>query len=192
MRIAYTKAKLAARIRQLGRKISKDYAGRTLDLVVVLDNGYMFGADLMRCISVPVVCHFVRAEMRDIESNGHARREILFSWPPRLRGRDVVVVDAILNTGVPQDFLMRQIEESRPRSLRLAVLFDKPNGRRVDLRAEYIGFSSASNHWVGFGLAGRGGLGRNLAHVLAGPERRRSTATRRRGTARGRVKSAKG
>lgn len=87
MRIAYTKAKLAARIRQLGRKISKDYAGRTLDLVVVLDNGYMFGADLMRCISVPVVCHFVRAEMRDIESNGHARREILFSWPPRLRGQ---------------------------------------------------------------------------------------------------------
>jgi hypoxanthine phosphoribosyltransferase len=192
MRIAYTKARLAARIRQLGRKISKDYAGRTIDLVIVLDNGYMFGADLMRCISVPVVCHFVRAEIRDFEAEGHPRREILFSGPPRLRGRGVVVVDAILNTGVTQDFLMRQLEEGRPRSLRLAVLFDKPNARRVDLQAEYIGFSSASNYWVGFGLAGRGGLYRNLGHVMASAERRRSTATRRRGAARGRVKSVKG
>ena len=192
MRVAYTKAKLAARIGQLGRKISKDYAGRTIDVVIVLDNAGTFGADLMRVISVPVVCHFVRAETRDIETQGHERREILFSWPPRLRDRDVVIVDAILNTGVTQDFLIRQLEESRPRSMRLAVLFDKPDARRVDLRAEYIGFSSASNYMVGYGLSGRDGLYRNLSYVATGVPRRRTAAVGRRGASRSKVKTVKG
>ncbi|MGB9401933.1 MAG: phosphoribosyltransferase family protein [Candidatus Acidiferrales bacterium] len=193
MRVAYTKARLASRIRQLARSISKDYAGRTLDVVIVLDNGYLFGADLIRSLSVPVICHFVRAEMRDLKLAGHERREIYFSWPPKLRGRDVLLVDAILNTGVTQDFLMKQLEESRPRSIRLAVLFDKPGARKLDIKAEYTGFSSASNYWVGYGLGGRDGLYRNLPYVaLSPPSRRKGAATRRRGAARGRVKSWKG
>lgn len=191
MRVAFTKERLASRIRQLGRAISKDYAGRTLDVLVVLDNGFLFGADLIRCISVPVVCRFIRAETRDVNLAGHARREIYFSWPPGLRGRDVLLVDAILNTGVTQDFLMKQILEGRPRSLRLAVLLDKPDARKVNLKAEYTGFSSASNHMVGFGLSGRSGLNRNLPYVgLSRPDRRRASAGKRSG--RGKVKGRKG
>lgn len=148
---------------------------------------------MIRCISVPIVCRFLRAEQRDISLAGHDRREIYFSWPPDLRGRDVLLVDAVLNTGVTQDFLMKQILESRPRSLRLAVLFDKPDARKVDLKAEYTGFSSASNHMVGFGLGGRAGLYRNLPYVgLSSPARRPAPATGRRSTGRGRVKSWKG
>jgi hypoxanthine phosphoribosyltransferase len=193
MRVAYTKERLASRIRQLARAISKDYAGRTLDVLVALDNGLLFGADLIRSISLPVVCRFIRAEMRDVSLAGHARREIYFSWPPGLRGRDVLLVDAVLNTGITQDFLMKQILESRPRSLRLAVLFDKPDARKVNLKAEYTGFASASNYMVGFGLSGNGGLYRNLPYVgLSRPERRRGSAAARERTVRGRVKSWKG
>ena len=149
----------------MGRTISRDYAGRTLDVVVILENAFLFGADLVRRISNPVVCHFVRSEMRDVRMGGYDRREIFFSSPPRLAGRDVLLVDAVLHSGVTQDFLIKQLEESRPRSLRLAVLFDKPQERKVNLKAEYTGFESASKQWVGYGLAGRKGLHRNLAYV---------------------------
>jgi hypoxanthine-guanine phosphoribosyltransferase len=124
---------------------------------------------------------------------GHARREIYFSWPPGLRGRDVLLVDAVLNTGVTQDFLMKQILEGRPGSMKLAVLFDKPDARKVNLKAEYTGFSSASNSMVGFGLSGRAGLYRNLPYVgLPRPERRRASKAGRRRSGRGKVKGRKG
>lgn len=165
MRVAYTRQRLATRVAQLGRAISRDYDGRTLDVVVILENGFLFGADLVRQISRPVVCHFVRSEMRDVRMGGYDRREIFFSSPPDLGGRDVLLVDAILHTGVTQDFLVKRLEEGRPRSLRLAVLFDKPLERRVNLKPAYTGFEAASKHWVGYGLSGQRGLYRNLPSV---------------------------
>jgi hypoxanthine phosphoribosyltransferase len=165
MRVAYTRRRLASRVGQLGRTISRDYAGRTLDVVVMLENSFLFAADLVREISRPVVCHFVRSEVRDIRMGGYDRREIFFSAPPPLRGRDVLVVDAVLNTGVTQDYLLKRLEEGRPRSLRLAVLFDKPKSRKVNLQPAYTGFAAASKHWVGYGLSGRRGFFRNLPYV---------------------------
>jgi len=134
----------------------------------MLENSFLFAADLVREISRPIVCHFVRSEIRDIRMGGYDRREIFFSAPPSLNGRDVLVVDAVLNTGVTQDFLLKRLEEGRPRSLRLAVLFDKPEARKVNIQPEYTGFAAASKQWVGYGLSGRGGLYRNLPYVGAG------------------------
>src|SRR5271170_5543268 len=168
MKVAFTRRRLATRLGQLGRSISRDYAGRTLDVVIVLENSFLFAADLVREISRPVVCHFVRSDMRDVRLAGHDYREIFFSAPPALRGRDVLVVDAVLNTGVTQDFLMKRLEEGGPRSLRLAVLFDKAASRKVNLKAEYTGFAAASKEWVGYGLSDKGGLYRNLPYVAGG------------------------
>jgi hypoxanthine phosphoribosyltransferase len=126
VKVAFTRRRLESRLSQLGRAISGDYSGRTLDVVIVLENSFLFAADLVREISRPVVCHFVRSDARDVKQGGHDYREIFFSAPPALRGRDVLVVDAVLNTGVTQDFRIKRLEEGRPRSLRLAVLFDKP------------------------------------------------------------------
>jgi hypoxanthine phosphoribosyltransferase len=188
MKVAFTRRRLATRLGQLGRTISRDYAGRTLDVVIVLENSFLFAADLVREISRPVVCHFVRSDMRDVRLAGHDYREIFFSAPPALRGRDVLVVDAVLNTGVTQDFLLRRLEEGRPHSLRLAVLFDKPEARKVDLRAEYTGFAAASKEWMGYGLSGDQGLYRNLPYVAA----RGSRATVRGRRAGARRKATKG
>ena len=168
MKVAYSRQRLRARVSQLGRAISRDYSGRTVDVVVMLENSFLFAADLVREISRPVVCHFVRSEMRDIHMGGYDRREIFFSAPPVLDGRDVLVVDAVLNTGVTQDFLLKRLEEGRPRSLRLAVLFDKPESRKVNLKPEYTGFAAASKEWVGYGLSGQRGLYRNLPYVAVG------------------------
>jgi hypoxanthine phosphoribosyltransferase len=171
MKVAYTRQRLRNRVSQLGRSISKDYAGRTVDVVVVLESSFLFAADLVREISRPVICHFVRSEMRDVHLSGYDRREIFFSAPPLLDGRDVLVVDAVLNTGVTQDFLLKRLEEGKPRSLRLVVLFDKPEGRKVNLQAAYTGFAAASKEWVGYGLSGQRGLFRNLPYVAAGAPR---------------------
>lgn len=170
MKVAFSRQRLAKRVIQLGRAISKDYAGKTLDVVVMIDSSFLFAADLIRMISGPVVCHFVRAQMRDVRLGGYERREIFFSDPPSLHRRDVLVVDAVLSTGVTQDFLLKRLEEARPRSLRLAVLFDKSAARKVNVKPAYAGFLGASKEWVGYGLPGRRGAYRNLPYVaIPGP-----------------------
>ena len=173
LKVLYPSSELAKRVATLGREISRDFEGRTVDLVVVLESSFVFAADLIRRISEPVVCHFVRADVRDLRQPGTDHREIFFSHAPRLAGRDVVLVDAVLNTGVTQDFLYKRLQESGPRSLRLAVLVDKPRDRHVDLKPDYFGFSVASKYLVGYGLAGRRGLFRNLPYIGVRPAKGR-------------------
>jgi hypoxanthine phosphoribosyltransferase len=166
---AYSPARIASRVAVLGREISRANAGRRLDVVITLDRGFIFAADLVRRLTGPTVCHFVREDVRDVEQSGQARREVFFGARPDLRGRDVLLVDAVLDSGVTQEFLLRRLGESKPRSLRLAVLLDKPERRRVDLEPDYFGFRTASNHvWVGYGLAAVNGLGRNGRQLSAG------------------------
>lgn len=163
---SFSAARLAARVAALGRQISRDYGARRLDVVITLDRGFVFAADLVRQISNPVVCHFVREDVRDVQQSGRERREVFFGSGPELKGRDVLLVDAVLESGVTQEFLLRRLGESRPRSLRLAVLLDKPARRRVALEPDYFGFRTASKQvWVGYGLASSGGIGRNLRHL---------------------------
>jgi hypoxanthine phosphoribosyltransferase len=158
----FSSARIATRVAELGRQISKACSGKRLDVVITLDRGFVFGADLIRHIDVPTVCHFVREDVRDVEQGGHARREVAFGRGPDVKGRDVLLVDAVLDSGVTQEFLLRRLGETQPRSLRLAVLLDKPEQRRVGLEPDYFGFRTASNGlWVGYGLAASNGMGRN-------------------------------
>jgi hypoxanthine phosphoribosyltransferase len=164
----FSAARIAARVAALGKEVSRGYDGRRLDVVITPDRGFVFAADLMRQIDAPIVCHFVREEVRDVEHSGHPRREVFFGSGPELKGRDVLVVDAVLESGVTQDFLLRRLGESKPRSIRLAVLLDKPAKRRVALEPDYFGFRTASNQmWVGYGLAAANGTGRNLRQLSA-------------------------
>jgi hypoxanthine phosphoribosyltransferase len=161
-RSTFSPVRIAKRVAELGRQISRACGGKRLDVVITLDRGFVFGADLIRQIDAPAVCHFVRAEVRDVEQGGHPRREVVFAGGPDVKGRDVLVVDAVLDSGVTQEFLLRRLGESQPRSLRLAVLLDKPEQRRVGLEPDYFGFRAASNGiWVGYGLAASNGIGRN-------------------------------
>jgi hypoxanthine phosphoribosyltransferase len=162
----YSARRIATRVAALGRKIKKDYGRRRLDVVITFDRGFVFAADLIRHLSGPVVCHFVPAGMRNVESGGHEQREVFFGNWPDMKGRDVLMVDAVLDSGVTQEFLLRRLGESQPRSLRLTVLLDKPAGRRVALEPDYFGFRTASKGiWVGYGLAAANGTGRNLPNL---------------------------
>jgi hypoxanthine phosphoribosyltransferase len=175
---SYSAARIASRVKTLGRAISKVYRGRRLDLVVTMDRSFVFAADLVRAIDGPVAVHFVREDVRDVEMDGRARREVFFGnrqttsggeGPSEFKGRDVLLVDAVLDSGVTQEFLLRRIGESKPRSLRLAVLLDKASKRRVALEPDYFGFQTASKQmWSGYGLAGSNGLGRNGKSLVSG------------------------
>jgi hypoxanthine phosphoribosyltransferase len=168
-------ARIADRVKALGRQISRDARGRRLDVVVTMDRSFMFAADLIRAIESPVVVHFVLENIRDVELGGQKRREVFFAsrsataGHSEFKGRDVLLVDSVLDRGVTQDFLLRRIGENKPRSLRLAVLLDKTSRRRVALEPDYFGFRTASNLlWSGYGLAAVNGTGRNRRNLIAG------------------------
>jgi hypoxanthine phosphoribosyltransferase len=174
---SYSAARIAGRVKALGRAISQAYRGRRLDVVVTMDRSFLFAADLVREIDSPVAMHFVREDVRDVEMDGRTRREVFFGnrqttggeGPSEFKGRDVLLVDVVLESGVTQEFLLRRIGEGRPRSLRLAVLLDKASKRRVALEPDYFGFQTASNlMWSGYGLAGSNGLGRNGKALVSG------------------------
>lgn len=169
-RAAFSAARIGARVEALGREITRAYKGRCVDVVVTLDRGFVFAADLIREIDTAVVCHFVREDVRDVNDAGRERREVYFGARPELRGRDVLLLDAVLESGVTQEFLLRRLGESQPRSLRMVVLLDKPARRRVGLEPDYFGFRTASNEvWVGYGLAAANGTGRNYRALSTGP-----------------------
>ena len=166
---SYSAGRIAKKVAEVGRQITKDYRGRRIDAVVTLDRGFIFAADVLRHVHCPVYCHFLREEVRDVQQGGHVRREVFFSARPDLKGRDVLVLDAVLESGVTQDFLLRRLGETKPRSLRLVVLLDKTSRRRVALEPDYFGFRTASKEmWVGYGLAAPNGTARNLKDLSSG------------------------
>jgi len=192
--ITLSAARIANRVKALGRQMSRDGQGRRLDIVVTMDRSFMFAADLIRAIDSPVVLHFVREDIRDIDYAGKERREVFFANRSatnaardhaELKGRDVILVDCVLDSGVTQDFLLRRLGDSKPRSLRLAVLLDKTSRRRVALEPDYFGFRTASNLlWSGYGLAASNGTGRNGRNLVAGASTNgagRSRAVRKKG-----------
>jgi hypoxanthine phosphoribosyltransferase len=174
----FSAARIATRVKALGRQISRDARGHRLDIVVTMDRSFIFAADLIRAIDAPVVVHFVGEDIRDVEVAGSSRREVFFrnrsatnaaKDHAELKGRDVLFVDSVLESGITQDFLLRRIGESKPRSLRLAVLLDKTSRRRVALDPDYFGFRTASNLlWSGYGLAAPNGTGRNGRNLVSG------------------------
>jgi hypoxanthine phosphoribosyltransferase len=170
----FSAARIASRVTALGKEISKAYRGKRLDVVVTLDRGFVFAADLIRQLDLDVVCHFVREDVKDVEQGGHARREVFFGNRPELKGRDVLLVDSILESGVTQDFLLRRLADGQPRSLRLVVLLDKPEGRRVNVEPDYFGLRTASKGiWVGYGLAATDGTGPNRSGLSSGAASKR-------------------
>ena len=163
----YSEGKIESAATRMGRAISKDFAGKTVHVVAILEDAMVFASDLIRHIKPPVICHFVRAQAHEVTLGGHLRKEIFFSHQPNLKGKDVLLVDAMLDTGITLDFLSRRLLESQPRSLRIAVLLDRPASRRVGVGPDYKGFEVASNYVVGYGLAGPNGLYRNLPYLAA-------------------------
>lgn len=161
-RVLLTADQIEKRVQELARQISQDYMGKTLYTVGVLENGFMFMADLVRYVEVPVVCQFVKAVSRETKD----AMEISFSSDLEIRGQDVLLVEALVQSGVTSSFLMQSLMGRGARSVKLAVLLDKQAARRVSLQPDYFGFLMKEDFVVGYGL-GAPLIGRNLPYIAA-------------------------
>jgi len=185
LEVLYKADAIAQRVNELGQEISRDLRGQTLDVVTVLDNGFVFAADLVRALEVPVRIHFMRTEMQDIvdPNTGKERKEIFFTPEVDAEGCNILLVEGVVHSGVTLDFLLRRISLHRPRLVKTVVCVDKPEERKVLLEPDYVAFSLASNKVVvGYGLSWNG-LHGNLPY-LASPAGAKKGAGEREGARR--------
>jgi hypoxanthine phosphoribosyltransferase len=161
-RILLTPEQIATRVGELGRQISSDYAGRDLVLVTVLKGGLFFMADLSRSIDMLHTLDFMAVSSYGLHAGGGVR--IVKDLDEDIEGRDVLMVEDIIDTGLTLHYLLRVLRERKPASLAVCTLLDKDVRRIVDLPIEYHGFSVPDRFLVGYGLD-LGGVLRNLAYV---------------------------
>ena len=152
LRCVYSEKQIQKRVRQLAKQINRDYKGKTLHVVGILEDCFIFMADLVRSLTIPVVCHFMKAEIHDISAGATAVREIMFTPKVEAAGRDVLLVDGILQSGLTLDHLYSYVLGQNPSSVRTASLIEKSGERTVDVSTDYVGFKSKEKFLVGYGL----------------------------------------
>jgi hypoxanthine phosphoribosyltransferase len=144
---------LERRVEALGRAISADYQGKDLVLICVLKGGVAFLTDLMRAISIPHEIDFMAISSYGVgqrESTGAVR--LAMDLHTSIEGRDVLIVEDIVDSGRTMDYLLRTLWARKPESLRVCTLLSKPNRRVVDVPLDYLGFDIPDEFVLGYGL----------------------------------------
>lgn len=162
-RILLTAAQIGRRVQEIARQISMDYHDQTLYVICVLDNSFVFMADLVRELQVPVVCQFVKPEFKEASSS---TTEIFYSPEVDVHGQHVLLVEALVQSGVTTEFLIRNLYGRGAASVKLATLLDKQSARRIPLQPDYFGFLLNESFVVGYGL-GAPHFGRHLPYIAA-------------------------
>jgi hypoxanthine phosphoribosyltransferase len=143
---------LQTRIAELGEEISSDYAGKDLLLVGVLKGAVFFMADLMRSLTVPCEVDFMAISSYGAETDSSGVVRILKDLDIPLQGRDVLVVEDIIDSGLTLSYLMRNLRARDPASLEVCALLTKPGRREIEVPVKYVGFEIPNRFVVGYGL----------------------------------------
>jgi hypoxanthine phosphoribosyltransferase len=143
---------LAHRVRELGEEISRDYAGRELLLVGVLKGAVFFLADLMRHIDIPCEVDFMAVSSYGSSTDTSGVVRILKDLDAPLEGRDVLIVEDIVDSGLTLQYLMRTLQTRGPNTLEVCALLTKPERRVVETPARYVGFEIPDKFAIGYGL----------------------------------------
>src|ERR1700741_1284853 len=143
---------LASRVRELARDISHDYEGRDLVLICVLKGAVFFLADLMRHLTVQCEVDFMAVASYGSATRSSGVVRILKDLDAVIEGRDVLIVEDIVDSGLTLQYLLRNLAGRDPRSLEVCALLIKPERRKVDLRPRYVGFEIPNRFAIGYGL----------------------------------------
>ncbi len=151
-RVLYSAEAIATRVAELGAQITQDYRGRPLVILPVLKGSFVFAADLIRRIELPL-----RVEFLGVASYGSGTRstgivQITQDVTSPIVGEDVLVVEDIVDTGLTIDYLLRQLSTRSPRSLKVCALLHKPSRTEVEVPIDYLGFTVQNEYVVGYGL----------------------------------------
>lgn len=152
VRVMLTEEEVDAKIQQMGEQISKDYAGKQVHLVCVLKGGSFFMCELAKRITVPVSLDFMSVSSYGGETKSSGVVKIVKDLDEPLAGKDVLVVEDIVDSGRTLKYLLDMLKDRGPESLRLCTLLDKPERRVVDVLVDYTGFQIPDEFVVGYGL----------------------------------------
>ena len=144
--------RLQARIRELGEEVSRDYVGRDLLLVGVLKGAVFFMADLMRELTVPCEIDFMAISSYGAQTDSSGVVRILKDLDTNIAGRDVLVVEDIIDSGLTLSYLMRSLKARKPGSLEVCALMTKPERREIEVPVRYVGFEIPNKFVIGYGL----------------------------------------
>jgi hypoxanthine phosphoribosyltransferase len=157
---------LAQRVRELAKQVSRDYADKDLVLIGVLKGAVFFLSDLMRHLDIPVEVDFMAVASYGSATKSSGVVRILKDLDAAIEGRDVLIVEDIVDSGLTLQYLLRNLAGRNPRSLEVCALLIKPERRKVELETRYVGFEIPDRFAIGYGLD-HGERYRNLPFVAA-------------------------
>jgi hypoxanthine phosphoribosyltransferase len=150
--ILFSRDAIQKRVRELAGQISKDYEDRELIIIGVLKGAFIFMADLIREISIPCRIDFTRLASYGDGSDSSGKVVMTKDIETSIKGRDILIVEDILDTGLTLQYLVGWLKERNPDSLKICVLLDKRKRRKVSFEADYVGFTIDDGFVVGYGL----------------------------------------
>lgn len=151
-RILYSRDEIACEIARIGNEIDRDYQGREIYLAGVLKGSFLFIADLARQIESPTVIDFCRLASYGAGTQSSGIVEFRKELEIPIRGKDVIIVEDIIDSGYTLEALHAKLMLQQPRSLKIATLIDKRARREVDIEADYVGFTMDDGFIIGYGL----------------------------------------
>ena len=152
VRVLLSEQEVDRRIQEIGEQISRDYEGRQVHLICVLKGGSFFLCELAKRISVPVSLDFMSVSSYGGNTKSSGIVKIVKDLDEPLKGKDVIVVEDIVDSGRTLSYLLEMLQSREPKSLRLCTLLDKPERRVVDVKVDYTGFNIPDEFVVGYGL----------------------------------------
>jgi hypoxanthine phosphoribosyltransferase len=152
IRVMLTEDEVDARIKNIGEQISKDYEGKSVHLICVLKGGSFFMCELAKRITVPVTFDFMSVSSYGGDTKSSGIVKIVKDLDESIKGKDVIIVEDIVDSGRTLSYLMEMLGQRGPKSLRLCTLLDKPDRRVVDVKVDYTGFAIPDEFVVGYGL----------------------------------------
>jgi hypoxanthine phosphoribosyltransferase len=152
LEVLFSRDRIRHRVEEMGRQIDRDYAGEKIVLVGVLKGAAIFLADLARSISIDNTFDFVAVSSYGKEQYTTGAVKLIKDLDHPIEGRNVIIVEDILDTGLTLGFLRNLLEQHHPKTLRIAALLDKPSRRLVEIDADYVGFTIPNQFVIGYGM----------------------------------------
>ncbi len=152
LEVLITKEKIAERVKELGKQISRDYEGKSVHLVCVLKGAYTFLADLTREMDISVTIDFLAVSSYNEGTSTSGEVRLTKDLDSGLEGMDVIIVEDIADTGLTLRYLYNMLQRRGPNSLKVVSLLSKPSRREVEVPVDYVGFEIPDRFVVGYGL----------------------------------------
>ena len=150
--VLITQDEIKRAVAKLASDISRDYQGKQLLLIGILKGSFVFIADLIRELDIPVEVDFVKLSSYGAGTETSGKVKVVQGLNTKIKGRDILVVEDIADTGLTVSFLMNYLRKKRPASLRLCVLIDKPSRHQVPVTIDYMGFNVPNKFIFGYGI----------------------------------------